>query len=230
MGEFLDAAFRMYRRNVQVFVGLNILLGVAPVLIAYPNWLITNVAATAAFSFIYPSTLFVAAALAVEGKAPSLWSTLRQTARRAPRILGLALALVGATVLCVIPPLGLWLLVRWSAAIPAMLVEGLDVGPSLARSSSLIRGHWWSSFSRLLVTLLLTYVVLYALVTLGVLVALANPVRGTILGFFSFLLVVFAFVSAVPLIPIALTVLYQELRRAEGSDLEHLAKLTGDAA
>jgi hypothetical protein len=70
----------------------------------------------------------------------------------------------------------------------------------------------------------------YALVTLGVLVALANPVRGTILGFVSIVLVAFAFVSGLPIIPIALTVLYQELRRAEGSDLEHLAKLTGDAA
>jgi hypothetical protein len=72
--------------------------------------------------------------------------------------------------------------------------------------------------------------VAYALVTLGVLVALANPVRGTILGFVSIVLVAFAFVSGLPIIPIALTVLYQELRRAEGSDLEHLAKLTGDAA
>ena len=111
-----------------------------------------------------------------------------------------------------------------------MLVEGLDVGKSLSRSAALIRGHWWSSFSRLAMTFVTTYVVIYSLVALAAFIAIANPLRGMPWGVLSLLLVGFALMVALPLVPIAVTVLYQELRRAEGSALEQLAKLAGDVA
>jgi hypothetical protein len=75
-----------------------------------------------------------------------------------------------------------------------------------------------------------TYVVLYGLVTLAAFIAIANPLRGGVWSVLSILFVGFALMLALPLIPIAVTVLYGELRLAEGSDLEHLAKLAGDAA
>jgi hypothetical protein len=230
MGEFLDDGFRLYRRHLRMFIGLTLLLGVVPLLLSYPGWLITNVVAVMLFCFFYPAALFVCASATAEGKSASLRWTLRETVARAPRLLALALALVVPAVLCVVPPLGLWMLVRWSVACPVMLVEGLDVGSSLRRSSMLIRGHWWSSFSRLGMSFVTTYLALDSLVILAAFVAIANPVRGGVWSVLSVLFVGFALTLALPLVPIAITVLYQELRRAEGSDLEKLAKLAGDAA
>jgi hypothetical protein len=231
MGEFLDAGFRLYRRHLRMLIGLTLMLGVVPLLLSYPDWLITNVAALMLFCFFYPAALFVCASATAEGKTASLRWTLRETVARAPRLLALALALalVVPAVMCVVPPLGLWMLVRWSVACPVMLVEGLDVGSSLRRSSMLIRGHWWSSFSRLGMSFVTTYVVLYSLVILAALLAIANPLKGGVWSVLSVLFVGFALTLALPLIPIAITVLYRELRRAEGSDLEKLAKLAGDA-
>jgi hypothetical protein len=213
-----------------MFIGLTLLLGIVPLLLSYPDWIITNVAALVLFCFFYPAALFVCASATAEGKTASLRSTLREAVCRAPRLLALALALVVPALLCVVPPLGLWLLVRWSVACPVMLVEGLDVGTSLERSSILIRGHWWSSFSRLAMSFLTVYVVLYSLVTLAAFIAIANPLRGAVWSVLGVLSVGFALMLGLPLIPIAVTVLYGELRRAEGSDLEKLAKLAGDAA
>jgi hypothetical protein len=230
MGEFLDDGFRLYRRHLRIFIGLTLLLGVVPLLLSYPGWLITNVVALMLFCFFYPAALFVCASATAEGKSASLRWTLTKTVARAPHVLALALALVVPAVLCVLPPLGLWVLVRWSVACPVMLIEGLDVGRSLRRSSMLIRGHWWSSFSRLAISFVTTYVVLYGLVNLAAFIAIANPLRGGVWSVLSILFVGFALMLALPLIPIAVTVLYGELRLAEGSDLEHLAKLAGDAA
>jgi hypothetical protein len=230
MGEFLDAGFRLYRRHLRTFIGLTVLLGVVPFLLSYPGWLITNVVALMLFCFFYPAALFVCASATAEGKSASLRWTLRETVARTPRLLALALALVVPAVLCVVPPLGLSMLVRWSVACPVMLVEGLDVGSSLRRSSMLIRGHWWSSFSRLGMSFVTTYLALDSLVILAAFLAIANPVRGGVWSVLSVLFVGFALTLALPLVPIAITVLYRELRRAEGSDLENLAKLAGDAA
>src|SRR5258708_925583 len=85
MGEFLDAGFRLYRRHVRMFIGLTLLLGIVPLLLSYPDWIITNVAALVLFCFFYPAALFVCASATAEGKTASLRSTLREAVCRAPR-------------------------------------------------------------------------------------------------------------------------------------------------
>lgn len=72
-------------------------------------------------------------------------------------VLGVGLTLVG---LLAWAAGALWLWVKWSMAGPAMLLEGLGVGASLARSWRLTRRSFW----RLLGILLLTSVIVYAVV------------------------------------------------------------------
>jgi len=65
--------------------------------------------------------------------------------------------MVGVLVLtCLLIPLVVWILVRWSVAIPVMLVEGVGPTRALGRSWNLVRGHWWRLLAIFIVAYLLT--------------------------------------------------------------------------
>ncbi|MBP0461667.1 DUF7544 domain-containing protein [Streptomyces montanisoli] len=53
----------------------------------------------------------------------------------------------------------IWLMVRFSLASPALMLERGGVIASMRRSAKLVRGAWWRTFGVLLLTLLLTFVV-----------------------------------------------------------------------
>jgi hypothetical protein len=64
-------------------------------------------------------------------------------------------------------PIAAWLLVRWLLVNQVIAVEGLDARASLRRSSSLVRGRWWTAVT----------VALFGLV----LPALMGPLTGALL-------------------------------------------------
>jgi hypothetical protein len=64
------------------------------------------------------------------------------------------LATVGGLILLVIP--GIYVGVRLAVSIEALVVEGRRGTKAMARSWSLVGGHWWHSFAVLLVAGLLT--------------------------------------------------------------------------
>jgi len=81
--------------------------------------------------------------------------------RRYPAVLAVtvivALAVFAGIIACILP--GLYLLVRWAMAVPALLVEGGDVGAALSRGWAVVENRWWLTFGFLIVGYLLPAVV-----------------------------------------------------------------------
>jgi hypothetical protein len=176
------------------------------------------------------------------GRPATIGSVLRETLARYWPLLGLIglvlLMVIGwfiaeiiGFVLLVIPGLAVfcaavYLAVRWSLAVAAMMAE--DVGPirGLGRSWNLVSGQWWRTFGILLIVWIMQLIITYGLVILfGLIAALVTTgdfqlavaqVGGTLLS---------ALVS--PIATIAITLLYFDLRvRKEGLDLDQLAQQT----
>lgn len=176
------------------------------------------------------------------GRPATIGSVLRETLARYWPLLGLIglvlLMVIGWFIaeiiglfLLVIPGLAVfcaavYLAVRWTLAVAAMMAE--DIGPirGLGRSWNLVSGSWWRTFGILLIVGILQTIISYGLFILfGVIAALFSTgdfqaalvqVGGTLLG---------ALVS--PITTIAITLLYFDLRvRKEGLDLDQLAQQT----
>jgi hypothetical protein len=86
-------------------------------------------------------------------RAPALGQALREglaafLPAAAAVVLAALLSAVGF-VLFIVP--GVWLLVRFSFAAQAVVVEGRRGPQALARSAQVVRGRWWSTFGRLIV-------------------------------------------------------------------------------
>jgi hypothetical protein len=159
------------------------------------------------------------------GRPATVEGVFRDVLRRYWGIYG-ALFLTGlAAIACLCPPLGIWILVGFAVATPALLEERIGPIDALSRSWDLVRGNWWRVFGILIVTRLLIGVVTYALSLLFVIPAflvpgLSDVVRGSIL-----LLSTQALTAVVnPVFGIVVTLLYFDLRvRKEAIDLEQMA-------
>ena len=91
---------------------------------------------------------------------PPLGATLRRLRPTLPALLP-AGALAGAgvalgTLFAIVP--GVYLATRWSMLAPALVIEGLTVRASFARSHALVKGHGWQVFGLLALLLGLTLV------------------------------------------------------------------------
>ncbi|WP_328866860.1 DUF7544 domain-containing protein [Streptomyces sp. NBC_00304] len=69
---------------------------------------------------------------------------------------GLGLAFLGLLAACVVLA---WLMVRFSLASPALMLERQSITASMRRSAKLVRGAWWRTFGILVLTWLLTLIV-----------------------------------------------------------------------
>lgn len=176
------------------------------------------------------------------GRPASIGSVLRETLARYFPLLGLVglfilmflgwiIAEVVGFVLLILPGIAVfcaavYLAVRWSLVVAAMMAE--DIGPirGLGRSWNLVSGSWWRTFGILLIVTILQLIITYglgilfgliaALVTTGDVQAAVAQIIGTILN---------AVVN--PITTIAVVLLYFDLRvRKEGLDLDQLAQQT----
>jgi hypothetical protein len=176
------------------------------------------------------------------GRPATIGSVLRETLARYLPLLGLVglgilifigwiIAEIIGFVLLVLPGLAVfcaavYLAVRWTLTVVAMMAE--DIGPirGLGRSWNLVSGSWWRTFGILLIVGILQTIISYGLVILFSLIAAlvttgdfqlaVAQVGGTLLS---------ALVSPIP--TIAITLLYFDLRvRKEGLDLDQLAQQT----
>ena len=176
------------------------------------------------------------------GRPATIGAVLRETLARYWPLLGLvglgillfigwAIAELIGFVLLVIPGLAVfcaavYLGVRWSLVVAAMMAE--DIGPirGLGRSWNLVRGSWWRTFGILLVVGILQTIISYALFILFGLIAAVfstGDFQAALVQVGSTLL------SAVvsPITTIAVVLLYFDLRvRKEGLDLDQLAQQT----
>jgi hypothetical protein len=122
-------------------------------------------------------------------------------------IVGGLLAAIGiliGLVLLIVP--GLVLLTWWVLVIPVIVLEGLRAGEAFTRSRELVRGHGWSVFGVIVLTLL---IVIGVSIVLGLVLL---PVSGWLRSFVSN---VVSGTLVAPFIALAWTLLYYRLRAAK---------------
>ncbi|HWO70855.1 MAG TPA: hypothetical protein VNP94_08880 [Actinomycetota bacterium] len=158
-----------------------------------------------------------AVAGAVVGREPTVEESYRFGLARLWSILWVGvlvgLAAFAGFILLVIP--GIFVLVRLSVAIPALVVERRRGGEALSRSWSLVRGHGWRVLG--------TFVTVFALtgIVTGIFTAPASG-SGWLLRA---VLAAVGQVITTPFTAIVTLLVYLDLRaRAEGLDLETLAR------
>jgi hypothetical protein len=163
------------------------------------------------------------------GHSPDWRASLGYAGSRIWGLLGLAIVLgILLTIgyILIIIP-GIYLTVIWCAAIPAFMIEGLPALGSMQRSSDLVRGRWWATFGRVLAAIIV-YAILYAIVT-----AIGGAIAGDASSYTVFLIIrtVFTTIAALlltPFVAAVFVVLYIDLRvRKEAFDIEALAQTLG---
>jgi len=245
IGGVLDDAIRLYRKSLPSCLLLTLL---AALLIAIPAGIFGLRAASMAAAgpeaakMFLKSPLYWIAVLVIffvylgfynalilnihaiaSGEASSLKAALGSGIRRAPSMLGLAIAffLVIAVgfILLVIPGIYFWGIFQLSFI--ALLVENASVFESFGISRRLIKGHWWRS----------TTIVAVAFIIMIVFSIIAGIISGIMVGVLHVDLVtnmiVQQGVSAIinvfllSLFPSFLLAMYYDLKlRNEGTDLE----------
>jgi len=159
------------------------------------------------------------------GRPVTLASCLRGVLRRYWALLGLALLglLLFPLFLCF--PVAIWILVRWSVSVPALLAEGVGPVRAIQRSWELTRAHWWRLFGILVVVVLIQLVmnsiVGAAALPLAAVIPFVSPlVRGSI----SLTVSTIGTAVITPVLYLCLVLLYFDLRiRKESFDLDQLA-------
>jgi hypothetical protein len=185
--------------------------------------------------------LYRAAVDGANGQPMTIRSVLSETLARYWPLFGFAalaflivvlwgIAVLIGSVLLVLPGLavfcaGVYLLVRWSVSLPAMMAE--NVGPirGLGRSWSLVKGMWWRTFGIILIVIVAYIIIDLALLALFGVVTAVIPANTDLRSGLATAATTLVDALIAPLFPIVLTLLYFDLRvRKEGLDLEQLAK------
>jgi hypothetical protein len=158
-GELLDRTFSLYRSYFGLFVGIFALphlvvlafqcVGVTIVSPGNQFSLLTSfwTLGTVILSLIVSAASQAATVVAVShvhlGRPASVGDSFSRVKDQIFPVIGLSLA-VGflsglAAILLIVP--GILLLLKWSLAVPAKVLEGLNVGDSMSRSSELTSGN-----------------------------------------------------------------------------------------
>ncbi len=96
-------------------------------------------------AFIVPAALAAIQAKAGGVRAAlACWRTLAGAALLASLLIGLRVAVTALTVLLM--PVAIFLYVRWSLAIPALVAERTGGTGAIRRSAELVTGSWWRVF------------------------------------------------------------------------------------
>jgi hypothetical protein len=190
------------------------------------------------FGFFLQRSITIAVAERYLGEVATLGSAYSAASRHFWTALGYSLLVaIACGLLLIVFPVAIWLGVRWSLGLQAIMLEDKGVMSSMSRSTNLVKGSWWRVLGTLFVGVLFQSVVaalpvILLSVILGVIVGVTIGVTGAAAGMASAMLAVtvitlvvttvFSILSA-PLSPSITTLLYYDLRiRKEGFDLELL--------
>ena len=197
VGETLDVAIKLYRRNATTLwtiVALVVIpLQILDVIIrraSLPSDVFLSNGTLYSFSgqgtgsvivvvlasflvavatYIATGAVFEALISAYLGR-PTTWrSSLAHAQTRAASLIWLA---VLTTVFVMIGFIllvlpGIWLLVAISVAVPALMFEGVGGFGAMKRSMELVDGRWWATLGRLLAAYVLLFAVLFGITALG---------------------------------------------------------------
>ena len=215
VGRVVEEVFRIYRDQAGVLLpaalvvfvveglisGVLIAISFALVLVA----LIVQIVATT----LYQGMVVQLVADVQDGRRDASVEVLLRSVQGAivPLILTGLLAGIGIAigfVLLIVP--GLFLLTIWSVAAPVVVLERPGVVAALGRSRELVRGHGWQVFG---VIVLFFLILVVASAIIGGIGAAAGDVGRVIADIVTSVLVA-------PLIALAASVLYFQLRAAKG--------------
>ena len=155
--------------------------------------------------------IIAGAAASSRGESLTAGAAYRLAARRF--LPGLAVTLITALVsglfaaTIILVPLALFFFVRWSQALPVLVVEGQGVLGSLKRSKEIVTGQWWRTFGIGLAILLLSFLpgfifgAVFGAAGIDLLAAVGAGVASLV---------------AAPFRSIAVTLLYLDLRARKG--------------
>jgi hypothetical protein len=254
IGEMLDAGFKLFRQRfgtlmVCVLVPVVPLSIVSSLVVASVDDTAFDVNATATSSnsadvanLIDNILSGAAAAIAIAacfkvissaylGERTDAGSSLRYGLSRLLPLLVAYVAMsigIGLGLVAILIP-GIFLAIKWSMTFPAIVAERAGPFQAMGRSWDLTRGHWWRTFGALVVVLLISFVLAFAIfVAIGAAVATSDSISE--LAFAVLITAVTIIVLAVlyPLAAAIVTVVYYDLRvRNEGFDLQLLARGVG---
>jgi hypothetical protein len=165
IGRVFARTARLLARNAPIYVAVSATAAVPSVLLAESGekfggpsayaavaWGVLAVVLALALGTLSQAVVVHAAFQDMCGRPVRLFESLRAGSGRLLAIVGLALGMgffVGIGLLMLIVP-GVVLLIMWTVATPACVVERLGVGASMARSSDLTKGHRWQIFGMLI--------------------------------------------------------------------------------
>jgi len=248
LGEILDVAIKLVRRNWRT---LCVLVLVVALPVAILNFLVTTSTTTYDATLdvrspegdgtaydagqVVNTLLGIALYLVVSvgcvqavgeaymGRRPDWRSSLRIGARRALPALGLSILYVIGLFFGVFALIvgAIFLAVRWSVAMPALVLERRGPIAALGRSWNLVGGFWWKSFGTLLIAYLLLVVLSIAFgALLGGVLAVLSAVDSLLGLVLQQAVNVVVQLFTLPVFAAVTVVLYVDLRvRKEGFDL-----------
>ena len=196
VGETLDAAIKLYRRNATtlwtivaiVVIPLQILDTIVRrvslpsdvflsggTLYSFSGQSTGSVIVVALASFLVAVATYIATGGVFEALIssylgrPATWrKSLQHAGTRAGSLIWLAVLSVVFVFIGFILLFipGLWLLVAISVAVPALMFEGVGGFAAMKRSMDLVDGRWWATFGRLLAAYVLLFAVLFGITAL----------------------------------------------------------------
>jgi hypothetical protein len=251
LGEIIDVSIQLMRRNWRT-LAMAVLVVAVPVAVisllittstttydsgldvrtadddaAYGAGQVVKTLLQLALYLLATVACFEAVAEAYMGGEPDWRSSLRFAARRAPAVLAMTivyfLGLIAGLIFIIIG--SIFLAVRWSVAMPALLLERRSPLAALGRSWKLVSGFWWKVFGTLLIVYLLVTVLSFAIgAVLGGLLAVLTSVDSLLGIIVQEAVGVAVQVFTLPLFAAVTIVLYVDLRvRKEGFDLALMA-------
>jgi hypothetical protein len=126
---------------------------------------------------------------------------------------GALIALIVAALLStvVLAPLGLYAMTRWALLVPVIAVEDVGLFTAFSRAREIARGHFGELFGRIVLSALLLVLIWIAIGIAAAVVALFDVPLWMSLGGFA-VIALTVLVAATPLIALAWTLTYYDLR------------------
>jgi len=238
IGRVLGNTFGLIGRNLIPFLLLAILFaGLRGWLLNTDAPLVSSWAPFAAsilslvFAMVLQGALTRAAVDDLSGKGVSFSGALGQGVAHILPLIGLGIlagiAFVIGLALIIVP--GLFLIVRWAVAGPAIVVEDLGPTGAMGRSADLSRGHRWAIFGLLVLYAIVAYGGIFGLAFLNNALGWPNATDASFGNFTTLQLAATGIDAALQAVlslisTVGTAAIYFELRRVkEGVDIEALA-------